>query len=65
LGRKREILMGKKSGKKSVEYKLGKMNVKATPDQVEKVLEKVKALGIKKKGLVNDDELRNIVEEVL
>ncbi len=65
LGREREILMGKKSGKKSVEYKLGKMNVKATPDQVEKVLEKVKALGIKKKGLVNDDELRNIVEEVL
>lgn len=65
LGREREILMGKKSGKKSVEYKLEKMNVKATPDQVEKVLEKVKALGIKKKGLVNDDELRNIVEEVL
>ena len=65
LGRQREILMGKKSGKKSVEYKLEKLNIKATPDQVEKVLEKVKALGVKKKGLVNDDEFRNIIKEVL
>jgi len=65
LGRQREILMGKKSGKKSVEYKLEKLNRKATPDQVEKILEKVKALGIKKKGLVNEDEFRNIIKEVL
>jgi isopropylmalate/homocitrate/citramalate synthase len=65
LGREREILMGKKSGKKSVEYKLEQLKVKATPDQVEKVLERVKALGIKKKGLVNDDEFKNIVGEVL
>jgi methanogen homocitrate synthase len=65
LGRQREVLMGKKSGKKSVEYKLEQLNIKATPDQVEKVLEKVKALGIKKKGLVNDDEFRNIIKEVL
>ncbi|MFX0194634.1 MAG: hypothetical protein ACFFCW_00815 [Candidatus Hodarchaeota archaeon] len=65
LGRKREILMGKKSGKRSIEYKLEKLKVRATPDQVEEILQQVKALGIKKKGVVNDDELKSIIEEVL
>jgi len=41
------------------------MGVKATPDQAEEVLKKVKELGIKKKGLVSDDEFKNIVKEVI
>jgi isopropylmalate/homocitrate/citramalate synthase len=64
LGRDREVLMGKKSGKKSVEYKLEKLNLQATPDQVGQILEKVKELGIKKKGLVNDSEFKKIVKHV-
>jgi isopropylmalate/homocitrate/citramalate synthase len=64
LEREREILLSKKSGKKSVEYKLKQIGVQATPDQVEDILKRVKELGIKKKGLVNDDEFRNIVNKI-
>jgi 2-isopropylmalate synthase len=65
LGREREVLLSKKSGKRSVEYKLEKINVKATSEQVDEILKKVKELGVKKKGLVNDDEFKRMVKEIL
>jgi isopropylmalate/homocitrate/citramalate synthase len=65
LGREREVLLSKKSGKRSVEYKLEKMNVKATSEQVDEILKKVKDLGVKKKGLVNEDEFKGIIKEVI
>ena len=65
VGRKREVLLGKKSGKRSVEYKLEKLGIQATADQVNEVLKKVKELGMKKKGLVSDNEFRSIVEKIL
>ena len=65
LGREREVLLSKKSGKRSVEYKLERLNVSATPTQVDEVLKRVKELGVKKKGLVSDDELKEIVRQVL
>ena len=65
LGREREVLLSKKSGKRSVEYKLEKMNVKTTSEQTDEILKKVKELGVKKKGILNDDEFKEIVKEVL
>ena len=64
LGREREILLSKKSGKRSVEYKLKKLGVQATANQVNELLKEVKELGMKKKGLVSDDEFRRIVEKI-
>jgi len=65
LGREREILLSKKSGKRAIQYKLEKMGIKATPDQVNEILMQVKELGMKKKSLVEEDEFRDIVEKVL
>jgi isopropylmalate/homocitrate/citramalate synthase len=65
VGREREVLLGKKSGKRSVEYKLEKLGIQATADQVNEVVKKVKELGMKKKGLVSDNEFRRIVEKIL
>jgi len=65
LGREREVLLSKKSGKRSVEYKLEKMNVKATPEQIDELLKKVKDLGVKKKGLVTEDEFKGMIKEVI
>jgi isopropylmalate/homocitrate/citramalate synthase len=48
-----------------VEYKLERLNVSATPTQVDEVLKRVKELGVRKKGLVSDDELKEIVRQVL
>ena len=65
LGREREVLLSKKSGKKSVEFKLGKLNLEVSSAQADEVLRRVKELGVQKKGLVSDDELKDIVREVL
>jgi len=65
LGVEREVLLSKKSGKRSVEYKLEKMNVRATSEQIDELLKRVKDLGVKKKGLVNEDEFKQMVKEVV
>ena len=65
VGREREVLLSKKSGKKSIEYKLGQFGVQATPIEVDEILKKVKELGVQKKGLVSDGEFRDIAEDVL
>ena len=65
VGREREVLLSKKSGKKSVEYKLDKLGLYAAQGQVDEILNKVKELGLKKKGLVNDNELKEIVARVV
>jgi isopropylmalate/homocitrate/citramalate synthase len=53
LGREREILLSKKSGKKSVEYALERLGLFLPPEKVEKLLLEVKKLGIKKSGIVS------------
>jgi isopropylmalate/homocitrate/citramalate synthase len=64
LGKRREILIGKKSGKSSIEYKLKGMGVSATPEEVEKILEGVKVFANRKKGLVSQKEFVKIVREI-
>ncbi len=65
FGKKAEVVLGKKSGKLSVEYKLDQMGLSASGEQVHEILDQVKALGISKKGLVTDDEFRRIADTVL
>jgi isopropylmalate/homocitrate/citramalate synthase len=65
FGRKREVLLSKKSGKRSVEYKLEELNFKATEEQVNAILEKVKDLGAKKKGLVSEAEFITIAKQLI
>jgi len=65
LGRDREVLLSKKSGKKSIDYMLGKLNISATSEQADKILLAVKELGLKKKGIVSDAEFGKIVKDVM
>ena len=60
VGRDREVLLSKKSGSKSIEYKLAELKLKASPEQVDAILTRVKDLGMKKKGLVSDKEFTDI-----
>ena len=64
VGRSREVMLSKKSGTKSIEYKLEQLKLKASSEQVDKILSRVKDLGMKKKGLVSDQELIDIVRAV-
>ena len=65
LDREREVLLSKKSGKKSVEYKLEKMGVKATSEQIEEILAQVKDLGVHKKGIITESEFLEILNAVI
>lgn len=62
FGRSGDIVLGKKSGKASVEYYLDKHGLAATDEQIGEILARVKAKGIEKKGLLNDEEFLEIVE---
>jgi isopropylmalate/homocitrate/citramalate synthase len=65
LGREREVLLSKKSGKRSVEYKLEKMNMKASAEQLDEIVTAVKDLGVAKKGILTDQEFETIVNKAL
>jgi isopropylmalate/homocitrate/citramalate synthase len=64
VGGKREIVLGKKSGRHSIEWKLKNLGITVPEEQVEPILGKVKALGESKKGLVSDEEFKSIVNEI-
>ncbi|WP_380053106.1 2-isopropylmalate synthase [Falsihalocynthiibacter sp. SS001] len=64
-GRQGEVVLGKKSGKASINYKLEELNLDAVnDDQNAEILSRVKQAGIKKRGLVNDEEFIAIVNAV-
>ena len=64
-GRSGEVVLGKKSGKASIVYKLEELGLGEMDDaQVGEVLARVKAMGIEKRDMLTDDEFRSIVAEV-
>ena len=64
FGRTGDIVLGKKSGKASIEYYLDKLHLEAPQEAIPEILEKVKEAGAAKKGLLTDDEFLRIVQEV-
>jgi len=64
-GRAGEVVLGKKSGKASIVYKLGELGLgEANDDQLAVMLAEVKQYGIEKKDILNDDEFKSIVAKV-
>ena len=65
-GRKGEVVLGKKSGKMSITYNLEKMGITDADDEaIGEMLKRVKEKGIEKRGLLTDEEFRDIVDSVL
>jgi len=65
-GRHGDIVLGKKSGKRSVTYSLERMGITDYSDEaVAEILGQVKSLGIQKKTIITEDEFKNIVSSVL
>lgn len=62
FGRQPQVVLGKKSGKASVEYMLAQEGAVATEAQVLEILERVKALSEKKGSLIRRDEFVGIME---
>ncbi len=65
-GRRGEVVLGKKSGKASITYNLEQMGIDGADDEsVAEMLRLVKEKGIAKRGLLTQDEFREIVDGVL
>jgi methanogen homocitrate synthase len=65
-GRKGEVVLGKKSGKASITYNLELLGITDADDEaIGEMLKRVKDKGIAKRGLLTQDEFRDIVDSVL
>lgn len=65
-GRVGEVVLGKKSGKASVVYKLDQMGMGTAEDaEIAEILDAVKQAGIKKRDILTDDEFKAIAEPIL
>ena len=64
-GRAGQVVLGKKSGKASIQYKLGELNVGGVEDhQIGEILGAVKEKGISKKDILSDAEFLEIVSSI-
>ena len=61
VGAERGIVLGKKSGIDSIRIKLAELELDFPEDRQAELLDAVKRLGVKKRGLVTDGEFRRIV----
>jgi len=57
----RAIVLGKKSGLDSIRIKAAELGLDVPDERRAEVLAKVKELGVRKRGLVTDDEFRELV----
>jgi len=65
-GRKGEVVLGKKSGKASITYNLELLGIQgSTDEEIGEMLKRVKDLGIEKRGLLTQEEFREIADSVL
>jgi len=64
-GRAGDIVLGKKSGKASITYTLEQMGLTADDEAVAEMLKLVKDKSIAKRGLVTNEEFREIADKVL
>jgi methanogen homocitrate synthase len=65
-GRRGDVVLGKKSGKLSITYNLEQLGITdADEEAVGQMLKRVKDKGIEKRGLLTQEEFREIVDSVL
>lgn len=65
-GKKGEVVLGKKSGKASIIYKMGELGLgEPSDDQAAEILNAVKAKGIDKRDVLSHEEFHAIVSSVL
>ncbi len=62
VGQKRSIIIGKKSGKVSIEEKLKELGIHLNDDLLTRLVQAVKQKSIKKKGSISDKEFLQLVE---
>ena len=64
LNRKPKVVLGKKSGKDSINIKLAELKLNVNEDQIPTLLDQVKLFGIEKGTYLTDDEFIHIVNKL-
>ncbi|MCS7137410.1 MAG: hypothetical protein NZ941_03465 [Candidatus Caldarchaeum sp.] len=64
VGNRHDVLVGKKSGKHSIEWKLKQLGFNASSEEVAALAEKVKAMSLAKKGPLTDEEFLECLRSV-
>ena len=65
VGQAHKLILGKKSGKDSIEVKLKDLGYQASREEVEQLLLKVKTHAEKTKSPVSDEEFKQFAREIL
>lgn len=65
VGNTRSIILGKKTGRDPVKFKLKELRVEASEEQVEKIVQRVKERAVIKKAPVSDDEFKEIAQAII
>ena len=66
VGRKRDILIGKKSGRASIEYKMKELGLPVPAPEVQQgILESVKKYSLENKKAVSDEAFKSIAQGAL
>ena len=65
LGRRFEMVLGKKSGRPSIKVKLEELGIEASDEKIAEILTKVKQKGTDMKRSLSDDEFKSILNETL
>ena len=64
IGQKPSVVLGKKSGKLSVQQKLEDLGLgQLSSDRVEALVSRIKQMGIDRRGLISDDEFKTLVAQ--
>jgi isopropylmalate/homocitrate/citramalate synthase len=61
VGLKRDVVLGKKSGRYSILHTLGKLGLEASDEEIDRLLAEVKSRSTQQRRLVSDDELREML----
>ena len=65
VGNKHGVVMGKKSGRHSIEWKLNQLGLSVPAELIPEILDEVKNISVSKKSAIEDEEFITIVNEVL
>lgn len=64
VGHSHGVVVGKKSGRHSLEYKLQELGLTFPPERLDDLLARVKSAAEAKKSFLTDDEFRRLVQEL-
>ncbi len=64
VGNIHDVLIGKKSGRHSLEWKLSNLGIRLGDEEMQRLLEKVKQKSVEKKGPLTDEELLACLQTV-